>query len=342
MEITKIVNHIINNKIPNYNLLRGGMGVCVFLYTYCHKMNDKKVEDFADTLLDDIIKNINTIKPVSFECGLSGVGWGIEYLFKNNFCLGDIDEILEDIDTAVFKEINGQKKMPIDLQNGLLGYLLYLNSRLENKNLTNPIYKVNVELLKKVVNLIDVLVPDIFIRMTKDYGVDFFWPFPIMFYALKKTLQLNIYNEKIINMINQWMYNINTHIPVLHSNRLSLAITLKEINNFLKKKDMEKQIKNILFSIDFDILKSELNFKNNGIQFSWMSVVFLLNQANLLFDEKFPNYSSFETSRREIISMQKCYQSNNPMILEDDTSLGLCDGLCGSGILYLLTPEAFQ
>lgn len=41
--------------------------------------------------------------PVDFCSGLSGVGWGVEYLIQNKFVDADSDELLEDIDAKIME-----------------------------------------------------------------------------------------------------------------------------------------------------------------------------------------------------------------------------------------------
>lgn len=61
--------------------------------------------------------------PLCIENGLYGLGCGLQYLIQNGFLEGDINEILEDIDSEVIKEYN--KPSDNNLKNDLLLYLNY-------------------------------------------------------------------------------------------------------------------------------------------------------------------------------------------------------------------------
>ena len=61
--------------------------------------------------------------PLCIENGLCGLGCGLQYLIQNGFLEGDINEILEDIDSEVIKEYN--KPSDNNLKNDLLLYLNY-------------------------------------------------------------------------------------------------------------------------------------------------------------------------------------------------------------------------
>jgi hypothetical protein len=61
---------------------------------------------------------------VNFENGLTGIGWGIEYLVKNKFVQTDTDEALAEIDNAVYR-IRLQSPILISSGKELFGYGFY-------------------------------------------------------------------------------------------------------------------------------------------------------------------------------------------------------------------------
>ena len=72
------------------------MGECV----------DQSFRDKAEHLLDTLFDNINISTPLCTKKGLLGIGTGVIYLLRNHFAEGDEDEILENIDTAIFYAIS--------------------------------------------------------------------------------------------------------------------------------------------------------------------------------------------------------------------------------------------
>ncbi len=92
--LQRIANVLLLNAsfLDNPGLLNGKMGIAIFCYHYSRYSKNKIYEDYAGELVDEIYEEINTSTPVDFENGLTGIGWGIEYLVKNGFVQADTDE----------------------------------------------------------------------------------------------------------------------------------------------------------------------------------------------------------------------------------------------------------
>ena len=104
-DLTRIVRQLILNTsfINNLGILNGKMGVAIFFYHYFLYTKDSKYRRFANFLLDEIYEDITIDLCSDFENGLSGIGWGIEYLIQNGFVKGNTNEVLADIDSLVFE-----------------------------------------------------------------------------------------------------------------------------------------------------------------------------------------------------------------------------------------------
>ena len=114
--------------LENIGLLNGKMGIAIFFYHYSRYSGAKIFEDYAGELIDEIYEEINSNTTVNFEEGLTGIGWGIEYLVKNGFVQADTDETLSEIDNSIYRSrINS----PILINDGkdLFGYGLYYIKR---------------------------------------------------------------------------------------------------------------------------------------------------------------------------------------------------------------------
>ncbi len=132
--LQRIANVLLLNAsfIDNPGLLNGKMGIAIFFYNYSRYSENKIYEDYAGELVDEIYEEINTSTPVNFENGLTGIGWGIEYLVKNGFVQADTDEALEEVDNIVYRN---SLYRPFLLESGkdLFGYGLYFLARLRGK-----------------------------------------------------------------------------------------------------------------------------------------------------------------------------------------------------------------
>jgi hypothetical protein len=130
--LLRIANVLIINSsfTDNIGLLNGKMGIAIFFYQYSRYTLNKIYEDYAGELIDEIYEEINTNIPVDFANGLTGIGWGIEYLVKNGFLEADTDEALAEFDSYIYKH---RLNKPILINSGddLFGYGFYHIARLQ-------------------------------------------------------------------------------------------------------------------------------------------------------------------------------------------------------------------
>jgi len=129
--LQRIANVLLLNAsfIDNPGLLNGKMGIAIFFYQYSRYTNNKIYEEYAGELIDEIYEEINKNTPVNFENGLTGIGWGIEYLVKNKFVQADTDEALAEIDTTVYRN-SLYRPFLLETGNDIFGYGLYYLIRL--------------------------------------------------------------------------------------------------------------------------------------------------------------------------------------------------------------------
>lgn len=99
----RIINALMihSSFIEDIGFLNGKMGLALYFFCLGYFKNDEIFTHFAEGLLDEVIVSLHVDLPVDFENGITGIGWGIEYLIKNGFIEGNADEILEEIDAKV-------------------------------------------------------------------------------------------------------------------------------------------------------------------------------------------------------------------------------------------------
>ena len=104
-KLAEIAVFLEKNKeaINEPGLLSGKLGVALFLFQYSRLSNNSFYEELASTLIDEAFDSIETVNTIDFDKGLTGIGWGIEYLIQNGFVDGDSNEILEELDNVIFK-----------------------------------------------------------------------------------------------------------------------------------------------------------------------------------------------------------------------------------------------
>ena len=112
-------------------LMHGKMGGVLFFFLYAHYTRNDIYEEYAEMLKEDIYYKINEEIPISFETGLCGIGWGIEYLIQNKLISGNSDEILMNIDQKIMEK-GPLRIYDYSMENGLGGILLYVNARIKS------------------------------------------------------------------------------------------------------------------------------------------------------------------------------------------------------------------
>lgn len=165
----KIINTLLLNAsfIDNPGLMHGKMGISIYFYHLARQTQNKIYEDYAGELIDEIYEEITLNTPAGFENGLAGIGWGIEYLVQNNFIEADTDEVLEEFDNRIFKELIYNTPKEIGLLDGILGISFYFLKRIQNTvsndekipTLTNKQALIHVidELDRKTQNITEII-----------------------------------------------------------------------------------------------------------------------------------------------------------------------------------------
>ncbi len=129
----RITNTLLLNAsfIENLGLMHGKMGISIYFFHLAKQTKNQIYDDYAGELIDEIYEEITADTPVGFENGLAGIGWGIEYLVQNKFIEADTDEVLEEFDNRIFKELIYNTPKEIGLLNGLLGIGFYFLKRIQ-------------------------------------------------------------------------------------------------------------------------------------------------------------------------------------------------------------------
>ena len=96
----RLVNHLIlhSNDCLNIGLLDGKMGIALVLFHYARVYKSREFRFVAEYLLDQVIFSLTSRTSIGFADGLTGIGWGIEYLIQNGYMKGDSADICEVID----------------------------------------------------------------------------------------------------------------------------------------------------------------------------------------------------------------------------------------------------
>lgn len=133
--LERIADHLVLNSpfLANIGLYHGIMGVILFFAHYSRYKQSVYYEKLVEDLFSDLYEDICDDTPVNFENGLSGIGWGILYLLKNDFVDGNADIILKGIDNKL-RSVNVKYINDFSLGRGLQGMYHYISMRIQCAN----------------------------------------------------------------------------------------------------------------------------------------------------------------------------------------------------------------
>lgn len=327
-------------------LFWGDMGVCTSLYLINKMFKDDELEHMADDFFDKVIAAIVPMNDLSFDTGLSGIGWAISCLHANNCIDGDIDDILYNIDAMIYKSLNEHGLFfQCDLMKGLTGFLVYFIYRLKYVgNKSDGIqHSIVGTALRLVIDKLEDSVPSRFGSMSKDLYPTILWDYPILFFCLGEAMRIGIYKEKIKGMLNNWSYLITGALPFLHVNRLALANSLAYVNQRLNNKRIGAYVDTLFYSICIEDYLHDIDKASVVLNGDWFCALFNAHKALHFMDMKHVRYSAIETIYPLLyknyceITIEKL--NNFP---ERQRNVSLINGISGAMFAYCFFQNLFQ
>lgn len=75
------------NYPKNLSLRHGLIGKILFFYVLAERTEEIHYKEYAESLMEVLFEDICINMPTTFFDGLSGIGWCIQYLISNQFCI---------------------------------------------------------------------------------------------------------------------------------------------------------------------------------------------------------------------------------------------------------------
>ena len=217
-----------SSLLSDIGLCRGKTGLVIFFMYYYKLTNETLYEDVAGELIDEIEEELHNKLPISFETGLSGIGWGMDYLIQKGFVEGDSKEVCEEIDRKIM-ETDPRRITDYSFNIGIGGILLYV------LNHCKTVFEQRNEMPFDDCYLDDLYIACVNLRFMKDLP--------------KETLQLaDIYIMSYVNKEifanTEWDITMIMHgIPNLNEKSLSkypLGLNEGLAGVLLEKKEIKK------------------------------------------------------------------------------------------------------
>lgn len=301
----------IDDKMP-IGLTSGKMGLCLY-FNYLNRWLDMgKYDQVAEKLLDEVINDVSNTKDITFENGLAGIAIAISHLIKKKFLAGEINEILEEVDSCIFKKLAFLKQEEAKFSKSALLLLLYYlfiryteQTNYDEKYIFQELMICTIEIFQN--NLSAIYFQEHFSFSAQNYQS------PLFLAIFSKIYSLKIYNVRIDKIMKEIFKPILSTIPLLHANRLYLLWGLLCIRPYLPEYESEivlsVQILIEKISIEhiMDVeLKNQDVYINNGLPLVYFLLFYIKEKFSeykidfhpLLFFEKIKNSEAWNSLLR--------------------------------------------
>lgn len=156
LSLQEITDRILTSKpsILEPGLMYGRTGIAIYLFHYSKHIKTNAYNRKAILILGNLEKEISSSHSVDYASGFSGIGCGLEYLYKEGFIDNYPYKFLQEIDKKIFHSIIYMEHRDNSLFTGLSGFGRYLLFRAQNLNSPENILN-NVSNKMGIIHLID-------------------------------------------------------------------------------------------------------------------------------------------------------------------------------------------
>lgn len=244
------------------SLLKGDMGVCVYYFVMGRKRQDATFTQKGEDALGKIMSRMDRYKKLCIEDGIVGIALGMTFLLRHKYVEGDINEVLHDIDSYVYKGMEAVLgKAPHTEENlPILDMLIYFLMRYED--MASPIRK---KFYRRIVvylfNYIYVHRPDSFYQESLPFNLK---KESYLFMAmLVRIYEAGMERKRISRIFKEMKSSLFSNFPMLHANRLYLMTVAYMVGDCIGDKEWLDFSFQLSSHIDFiHVLEEELADKN--------------------------------------------------------------------------------
>lgn len=122
-------------------LYNGKCGIAILSALFYSRYREKKFQSQITKILSDIERSVGDVETLDFREGITGIGFTIEWLSQNNFVDVDTNDVLEEIDNLLYKDLIYSASNDFSLSSGVLGTLYYFIYRYKSINIAAREYK---------------------------------------------------------------------------------------------------------------------------------------------------------------------------------------------------------
>lgn len=269
-------------------LFYGKTGWAIYLFEMSRIKCDKILETSAVNIISNVCFQIDSLKSIDLKDGLAGIGLGINYLIKKKFIAGNVNEILQDIDDRIYREVSYPASFGKIDTLSKIQIVYYFLVRLKELKPTSENSFLFKELIMESINSIHKSIETMSFEEPLSYNVEYL--LPQLLFLFSSLFELKFYNYRLTRITDELSYHILSIFPRLHFNRLYLLWAMDKLNNLKQDKTWEKHI---------NLLYNQLD-------------------VNCIINDEIPSYNIFFNdglvSIHKLLSKLKCYYSTAQMV----------------------------
>ena len=297
--LNKNLFEAVKNNYP-IGLAYGKMGLIIYLYSLYQYTQDVGYKEYAERLLDILLeKELFRDTILTFEDGLCGISFGLEYLIQKSYIDGDINKLSKEIDGLLYYQVSFDNiDKCYDLSE--LSYLLcYINHRIDSIHDIEELF-IMKKLSMKVINKVDTLLDSSFFLEPCSFSL-FSYCLPVLLHSVIGLLKKDICNIRIMKVLEHISFYLFSHQPNIHLNRLYLFCSILPARNI--SLEWNSYVENMKKNIDIDrILHFEIKNRNIYISNGFPFLYILLEYLKMYFPEYAFKYNPQDIYHRIIFS----------------------------------------
>lgn len=221
--IEKALQQLCHPSLP-----KGEMGVCIYYFVMGRMAHDACLTQKGEKALQRIMSGMARYKKLSIEKGVTGLGLGVTYLLRHGYVEGDINEVLRDIDSYVYKgiEVIIENEELTDGKLPVLDVLIYFVERYVDT--LNPVRKMFYQrMVTRLFNHVYVHRPDTFYQESLPFNL--MKDSCLFMSVLVRIHELGIERKRIARIFNEMKIFLFSNVPLSQANRLQLLTVARMV-----------------------------------------------------------------------------------------------------------------
>lgn len=327
--LTQFNNITCESETGNLGLANGEIGRCIYLFT-AYRFERKSIyKRAAEDVLNKIEANIKQESSINFKDGLIGIGLGLDYLIRNDFLHGNINQVLKPIDDIVYRNIAVEKNLESLRLSDRVLMLYYLFVRLKEINNKDDKFlfeHISLKLITNIFKKIDAIILEEPILYSFEYNL------PLFIIILSKIYSLSVHKQYIFGILNEITPAIMSKLPYLDSNKLFLLWGVSTTRENLNMKIMDNHISVLKREFNVERMIREEFFGGKAFFINGLTSIYyiLLNCRNQFNQEEFSKTKSIILEEILDSPIWNVFEKDKPYIISNK---GLLTGFAGTFFL---------